>query len=177
VYPSAAADLSEQGAPTSTIPGAGIITKTDVVRKICLGSGYTTAASDVMMRNVILCHPSDLLRDVRSLLQSKHVNLSDHRPSFGNLNNLPHSPVPTGNTAVMAGFDYDVVIIGSGFGGSVAALRAAEKGYRVGVMEAGKRWPDENIPRTNWDLKDYVWFPAAEMYGRSVKQIFSLFGT
>jgi choline dehydrogenase-like flavoprotein len=43
----------------------------------------------------------------------------------------------------MASFDYDVVIIGSGFGGSVAALRAAEKGYRVGVMESGKRWKDE----------------------------------
>jgi choline dehydrogenase-like flavoprotein len=42
----------------------------------------------------------------------------------------------------MATFDYDVVIIGSAFGGSVAALRAAEKGYRVGVMEAGKRWYD-----------------------------------
>ena len=65
----------------------------------------------------------------------------------------------------MASFDYDVVIIGSGFGGSVAALRAAEKGYRVGVMEAGRRWKDEDIPKTNWDLKHYVWFPAAEMYG------------
>jgi cholesterol oxidase len=65
----------------------------------------------------------------------------------------------------MASFDYDVVIIGSGFGGSVAALRAAEKGYRVGVMEAGRRWKDEDIPKTNWDLKDYVWFPAAELYG------------
>src|SRR5262249_19387222 len=64
-----------------------------------------------------------------------------------------------------ASFDYDVVVIGSGFGGSVAALRAAEKGYRVGVMEAGRRWKDEDIPKTNWDLKHYVWFPAAEMYG------------
>ena len=48
----------------------------------------------------------------------------------------------------MASFDYDVVIIGSGFGGSVAALRAAEKGYRVGVMEAGRRWKDEDLPTT-----------------------------
>jgi cholesterol oxidase len=62
-------------------------------------------------------------------------------------------------------FDYDVVIIGSGFGGSVAALRAAEKGYRVGVMEAGRRWKAEDIPKTNWDLMHYVWFPAAELYG------------
>ena len=46
----------------------------------------------------------------------------------------------------MASFDYDVVIIGSGFGGSVAALRAADKGYRVGVMESGRRWKDEDIP-------------------------------
>jgi flavin-dependent dehydrogenase len=43
----------------------------------------------------------------------------------------------------MAAFDYDVVIIGSGFGGSVAALRAAEKGYRVGVMESGRRCSPE----------------------------------
>jgi len=49
---------------------------------------------------------------------------------------------------LMSGFDYDVVIMGPGFGGSVAALRAAEKGYRVGVMESGKRWPDEDIPKT-----------------------------
>ncbi|MGZ6662302.1 MAG: GMC family oxidoreductase N-terminal domain-containing protein, partial [Solirubrobacteraceae bacterium] len=65
----------------------------------------------------------------------------------------------------MASFDYDVIIIGSGFGGSVAALRAAEKGYRVGVLESGRRWKDEDIPKTQWDLAHFVWFPAAELYG------------
>ena len=65
----------------------------------------------------------------------------------------------------MASFDYDVLIIGSGFGGSVAALRAAEKGYRVGVMESGRRWKDEDIPKTQWDLPHFLWFPAAELYG------------
>jgi cholesterol oxidase len=65
----------------------------------------------------------------------------------------------------MGSFDYDVVIIGSGFGGSVAALRAAEKGYRVGVMESGRRWKDEDIPKTQWDLPHFIWLPAAELYG------------
>ena len=65
----------------------------------------------------------------------------------------------------MAGFDYDVLIIGSGFGGSVAALRAAEKGYRVGVLESGRRWKDKDIPKTQWDLPGFLWFPAAELYG------------
>jgi cholesterol oxidase len=65
----------------------------------------------------------------------------------------------------MARFDYDVVIIGSGFGGSVAGFRAAEKGYRVGIMESGKRWRDEDIPKTQWNLPKFLWFPAAELYG------------
>jgi cholesterol oxidase len=46
----------------------------------------------------------------------------------------------------MASFDYDVVIIGSGFGGSVAAVRAVEKGYRAGVMESGRRWKKRRRP-------------------------------
>lgn len=50
----------------------------------------------------------------------------------------------------MASFDDDVVTIGSGFGESVAALRAAEKGYRVGVMESRKRRKDEDLPRSQW---------------------------
>jgi cholesterol oxidase len=65
----------------------------------------------------------------------------------------------------MTSFDYDILIIGSGFGGSVAALRAAEKGYRVGVMESGRRWTDEDIPKTQWDLPGFLWFPGAELYG------------
>ena len=65
----------------------------------------------------------------------------------------------------MATFDYDVVIIGSGFGGSVAALRAAEKGYRVGVMEAGRRWNDDDLPKSQWHLPGFLWFPAADLYG------------
>lgn len=62
-------------------------------------------------------------------------------------------------------FDYDVIVIGSGFGGSVAALRAAEKGYSVCVLEAGKRWEDEDLPRTSWNVKKFAWAPEVELFG------------
>src|SRR6202000_1953685 len=88
---------------------------------------------------------------------------SVHRAAFGRLDR--RSAEDQRRRALMASFDYDVAIIGSGFGGSVAALRAAEKGYRVGVMESGKRWKDGDIPKTQWDLAHFVWFPAAEFYG------------
>jgi cholesterol oxidase len=67
----------------------------------------------------------------------------------------------------MASFDDDVVIIGSGFGGSVAALRAAEKGCRVGVMESGGRWKDEDLdlPESQWHLLDFLWFPDLTLAG------------
>jgi cholesterol oxidase len=73
--------------------------------------------------------------------------------------------VDHGRRALMASFDDDVVIIGSGFGGSVAALRAAEKGYRVGVMESGRRWKDEDLPKSQWHLPDFLWFPDLTLAG------------
>ncbi len=59
----------------------------------------------------------------------------------------------------MADFDYDVVVIGSGFGGSVAALRLTEKGYRVGVLEAGRRFEDADFADTNWQVRKAFWAP------------------
>jgi cholesterol oxidase len=60
---------------------------------------------------------------------------------------------------------YDVVVIGSGFGGSVAALRLAEKGYRVAVLEAGRRFADNEFPRTSWDSKRFLWAPHLGCFG------------
>ena len=54
---------------------------------------------------------------------------------------------------------YDFVIIGSGFGGSVSALRLVEKGYRVLVLEKGRRFGPEDFPKTNWDLRRWLWMP------------------
>jgi cholesterol oxidase len=61
--------------------------------------------------------------------------------------------------------DYDVVVIGSGFGGSVAALRLTEKGYRVAVVEAGRRFTPDTLPKTSWDLKSFLWAPALGLKG------------
>jgi cholesterol oxidase len=61
--------------------------------------------------------------------------------------------------------DYDVIVVGSGFGGSVTALRLTEKGYRVGVMEAGRRWSPETLPRTSWDTRRFLWMPRLGMKG------------
>jgi len=62
-------------------------------------------------------------------------------------------------------YDYDVVVIGSGFGGSVSALRLVEKGYRVGVLEAGRRFADDEFARTSFDVRRFLWAPAIGCYG------------
>ncbi|MBI3563811.1 MAG: GMC family oxidoreductase [Elusimicrobia bacterium] len=63
------------------------------------------------------------------------------------------------------GAEYDFVVVGSGFGGSVAALRLAEKGYRVAVLETGASFRDEDFPKTNWDLRRFLWLPELFLYG------------
>ncbi|WP_427888866.1 GMC oxidoreductase [Kribbella sp. GL6] len=65
----------------------------------------------------------------------------------------------------MTSFDYDVLVIGSGFGGSVSALRLTEKGYRVAVLEAGARFDDASYAKNSWDTKRFLFAPRLGMYG------------
>lgn len=71
------------------------------------------------------------------------------------MNNSHHSPTEP--------FDY--VIVGSGFGGSVSALRLTEKGYKVLILERGKRYTAQDFPNTNWNIFKYLWAPAARCFG------------
>ncbi|MEU4416040.1 GMC family oxidoreductase [Nocardia salmonicida] len=65
----------------------------------------------------------------------------------------------------MNDYDYDVIVVGSGFGGSVTALRLTEKGYRVGVLESGRRWDAEDYPKTNWNIPKAIWAPRLGLTG------------
>lgn len=60
---------------------------------------------------------------------------------------------------------FDYVIIGSGFGGSVSAMRLTEKGYRVLILERGKRFEDKDFPKSNWNIWKYLWLPALRCFG------------
>jgi cholesterol oxidase len=74
---------------------------------------------------------------------------------MGTMDDSPISPDDT----------FDFVIIGSGFGGSVSAMRLTEKGYRVLVLERGKRYTAADFPKTNWNIFKYLWLPAARCFG------------
>lgn len=80
----------------------------------------------------------------------------------------------------MTDFDFDFAIVGSGFGGSVSALRLSEKGYSVAVLEMGRRWGKDDFPRTTWNVRKYLWRPWLGMYGilqmTLVKDAFFLHG-
>src|SRR3954463_4054329 len=60
---------------------------------------------------------------------------------------------------------FDYVIVGSGFGGSVSALRLAQKGYRVLVLEKGRRFAKGDFSKTNWDVKRWLWEPSLGLHG------------
>ncbi len=76
---------------------------------------------------------------------------------------------------------FDYLVVGSGFGGSVAAMRLAQKGYSVGVVEAGRRWHADEFPRRNWNLRKFLWLPSLGLYGtwrlRLINGVFILAGS
>jgi len=62
-------------------------------------------------------------------------------------------------------FDFDYIVVGSGFGGSVSACRLTEKGYSVGVMEMGRRWRADDFPKSTWDARRWIWRPGLRLFG------------
>jgi cholesterol oxidase len=71
----------------------------------------------------------------------------------------------TGMTPGNQQFDFDFIVIGSGFGGSVAAHRLTDKGYRVAVIEMGRRWTAQTLPRTSWSIHRWFWRPSLGLRG------------
>ncbi len=80
----------------------------------------------------------------------------------------------------MSETDFDYIVIGSGFGGSVSAMRLSEKGYRVLVIEKGKRWSSHDFPKSNWNVRKYFWLPILRFFGflklSFFKEVFILSG-
>ena len=67
--------------------------------------------------------------------------------------------------STLAAPEFDFVVVGSGFGGSVSACRLAEKGYSVAVLEMGKRWTAKDFPKTTWNLRRWIWRPGLKLFG------------
>ncbi len=69
------------------------------------------------------------------------------------------------NTIQLPDKKYDYIIIGSGFGGSISALRLTEKGYNVLVIEKGRSFTSEDFPKSNWNLRKWMWLPSIRFFG------------
>ena len=95
-----------------------------------------------------------------------HIPLTEPTDLTGSTNSTDLTG-PTGSTGSTGSTTktYDFVIIGSGFGGSVSALRLAEKGYSVAVLETGRRYRDEDFPKTNWNIFKSIWLPVLRCFG------------
>ncbi|MCD2263072.1 GMC family oxidoreductase [Dietzia aurantiaca] len=78
---------------------------------------------------------------------------------------MTSSPQQPTDPAATSSTDTDVIVVGSGFGGSVTALRLTEKGYRVTVVEAGRRFADADFAKTSWRLNKFVWAPKLGLFG------------
>src|ERR1700744_2532616 len=78
---------------------------------------------------------------------------------------MPSPELKATRVWLVSQFEYVWVVVGSGFGGAVSALRLAEKGYSVNVLECGKRFRDEDFPKSTWDLRRYFWAPRIGMKG------------
>ncbi|OHX65501.1 GMC oxidoreductase [Flammeovirga pacifica] len=80
----------------------------------------------------------------------------------------------------MQHFDYDYIVIGSGFGGSVSSMRLSEKGYKVLVIEKGKRITNKDLPKSDWNIKKFLWAPLLKCFGPQslsfFKEVFILGG-
>lgn len=87
------------------------------------------------------------------------------RPDTNELNSRTKQSALAGIELNNNDFDFDFIVVGSGFGGSVSALRLAEKGYRVAVMEMGRRWTPENLPHTSWSIPRWIWRPKLGLRG------------
>src|SRR6266481_5518436 len=83
-------------------------------------------------------------------------------------------------SGLMADRDFDIVVVGSGFGGSTAALRLTEKGYRVAVLEAGRRFDETTYPKTSWRTRSFFWAPKLGCTGLQritlLRDVMVLFG-
>jgi cholesterol oxidase len=67
--------------------------------------------------------------------------------------------------SIMNTLQYDYIVIGSGFGGSVSAMRLSQKGYKVVVIESGKMWNEDDFADRNWNIRKYLWMPKIGLYG------------